>query len=91
MRAKRRPYIPVTLSQRLLPDIHRQMEAVKCLHERDGAAGFAGVFLPAQLGRKYRNAAREFPCSPARRPPRFPSATSVDLPGGEPDAHRADW
>lgn len=44
----------------LLPAIRDQLEAVRRLHQADLAAGYAGVFLPGQLEKKYRNAAREF-------------------------------
>ena len=50
----------VPLPKRLLPEIHEQMGAIKALHERDLAAGYAGTFLPKQLEKKYRNAPREF-------------------------------
>ncbi len=36
------------------------MGAVKALHKRDLAAGYAGTFLQKQLEKKYRNAPREF-------------------------------
>ncbi len=50
----------VPLPATIAPDIRRQMETVRQLHQRDLKAGYAGVFLPRQLEKKYRNAAREF-------------------------------
>lgn len=50
----------VPLPERALPDIRVQMEHVRRLHGQDLAAGYAGVFLPRQLERKYKNAAREW-------------------------------
>ena len=50
----------VPLPKKILPEIRAQMERVKRLHKEDMAKGFEGTFLPKQLGRKYRNAAREF-------------------------------
>lgn len=50
----------VPLPVRALPEIREQMERVRRVHGEDLAAGYAGVFLPRQLERKYRNAAREF-------------------------------
>ena len=43
----------------MLPEIREQIEAVHRVHE-DLAVGYAGVFLPRQLDKNYRNAAREF-------------------------------
>jgi site-specific recombinase XerD len=43
-----------------LPDIREQMEIVRRLHASDLAEGSAGVFLPRQLEKKYKNAAREY-------------------------------
>jgi integron integrase len=65
----------------VLPDMARgmleqQVAAVHRLHERDTAAGLAGVFLPHALERKYPNAGRElswqwlFPSRQAARDPR---------------------
>lgn len=50
----------VPLPKRILPEIRAQMEVVRRLHKEDMAAGYAGTFLPKQLEKKYRNAAREF-------------------------------
>ena len=50
----------VPLPARMLPEIREQIEAVRRVHKEDLAVGYAGVFLPRQLDKKYRNAAREF-------------------------------
>ena len=50
----------VPLPARALPEIREQMGLVRRLHAQDLAAGYAGVFLPRQLEKKYKNAAREF-------------------------------
>jgi integron integrase len=50
----------VPLPERALPEIREQMDAVRRVHQQDLAAGYAGTFLPKQLEKKYRNAAREF-------------------------------
>ncbi|MCP5516382.1 MAG: integron integrase [Verrucomicrobiales bacterium] len=50
----------VPLPARILPDIREQLEEVRRIHRGDMKAGTAGVFLPGQLERKYKNAAREF-------------------------------
>jgi integrase len=50
----------VPLPSRALPEIQAQMEKVGRLHVRDLSEGYAGVFLPRQLAKKYKNAAREY-------------------------------
>jgi integron integrase len=50
----------VPLPARALPEIRQQIENVRRLHTQDLREGYAGVFLPRQLERKYKNAAREF-------------------------------
>lgn len=50
----------VPLPQSLMPALKQQLQKVAALHEADLKAGCAGVFLPNQLGRKYKNAAKEF-------------------------------
>jgi len=50
----------VPLPSRALPEIQAQMEKVRRLHVRDLSDGYAGVFLPRQLSKKYKNAAREY-------------------------------
>src|SRR5262249_12084627 len=50
----------VPLPARALPEIHQQVENVRRLRTQDMAQNYAGVFLPRQLDKKYKNAAREF-------------------------------
>src|ERR1019366_7535508 len=50
----------VPLPARALPEIREQMDLVRRLHAQDLAAGYAGVFLPRQLEKKYKNSTREF-------------------------------
>lgn len=50
----------VPLPARALPAIREQVDFVRRLHAQDLAAGYAGTFLPRQLEKKYKNAAREF-------------------------------
>src|SRR5581483_10867615 len=50
----------VPLPARALPEIRKQMEHVRRVHAQDLAEGYAGVFLPRQLEKKYKNAAREY-------------------------------
>ncbi len=50
----------VPLPKMLLPRIRKQFERVDALRREDLAQGYAGVFLPRQLDKKYPNAGREF-------------------------------
>jgi integrase len=50
----------VPLPGRALQEIREQMDRVRRLHAEDLAADYAGVFLPRQLDKKYKNAGREF-------------------------------
>jgi integron integrase len=50
----------VPLPARALPEIREQMDFVRRLHAQDLGAGYAGTFLPRQLEKKYKNAAKEF-------------------------------
>ena len=50
----------VPLPQSLIPALKQQLQKVSALYEADLKIDYAGVFLPDQLGRKYKNAAREF-------------------------------
>ena len=50
----------VPLPESIMDDIQARFKYVSELLENDMARGAAGVFLPNQLGRKYKNAAREF-------------------------------
>ena len=42
------------------PEMRRQLEKVKLLHDEDLAQGYGGVYLPEALARKYPHAAQEF-------------------------------
>jgi integron integrase len=44
----------------LVSDLQKQLQKVVVTHEADLKAKFSGTFLPDQLGRKYKNAAKEF-------------------------------
>jgi integron integrase len=50
----------VPLPQRLIPKLRTQLEVVSKLHDKDLAAGYAGVFLVDSLEKKYPAAAKEF-------------------------------
>jgi integron integrase len=50
----------VPLPETVIPELRRQIERVRLLHEEDLAAGYGEVYLPDALERKYPNAAREF-------------------------------
>jgi integrase len=50
----------VPIPQISVPDLKRQLQKVVEVHEADLKAKYAGTFLPNQLERKYKNAAREF-------------------------------
>ncbi len=70
----------VPLPETVIPDLRRQIERVRLLHEEDLAAGYGEVYLPYALAQKYPGAARElawqylFPASHLSRDPRPPSA-----------------
>lgn len=69
----------VPLPATVLPDLRRQIERVRLLHEEDLAAGYGEVYLPYALAEKYPHAARElgwqylFPASRLAVDPRPPS------------------
>lgn len=50
----------VPLPQSLMPTLKQQLQKIATLHEADLKINYAGVFLPDQLGNKYKNAAKEF-------------------------------
>ncbi len=50
----------VPLPETVIPELRRQIERVRLLHEEDLAAGYGEVHLPYALAEKYPNAAREF-------------------------------
>ena len=67
----RRTVLPASLREAL----RRQVEDVRVVHARDVAGGFAGVYLPHALARKYPNAPLELAWAyvfPARRRGRDP-------------------
>ncbi|MEJ5240068.1 MAG: integron integrase [Anaerolineales bacterium] len=49
----------VPLPEAVIPDLRRQIERVRLLHEEDLAAGYGEVYLPYALAEKYPNASRE--------------------------------
>ena len=48
------------LPNALVPVLKGQIETVKLLHQEDLESGYAGVFLPDVLAKKYKSAARDF-------------------------------
>ena len=50
----------VPLPESIIPEIHEHFTQLAKLHQLDLEKGYAGVFLPAQLEKKYRNAPKEF-------------------------------
>jgi len=50
----------VPIPQTLAPALKQQLQKVATVYEADMRAKFAGTFLPDQLERKYKNAAKEF-------------------------------
>ncbi|MFO7751940.1 MAG: integron integrase [Desulfobacteraceae bacterium] len=50
----------VILPESIKPDLFRQIESVRSIHEKDLENGFGEVYLPEALARKYRGAAKEF-------------------------------
>ncbi len=83
----------VPLPETIIPDLRRQIERVRLLHEEDLAAGHGEVYLPYALAEKYPNAARElawqylFPASQLSRNPHPPSPSGRGA-GGEGKIHR---
>lgn len=65
----------VPLPETVIPDLKRQIERVRLLHEEDLAAGYGAVYLPYALAEKYPNDARQlawqylFPASQRSRDP----------------------
>lgn len=49
----------VPLPEAIMPELKAQIERVKALHEKDLAAGYAGVFLDDAVEKKYPNAPKE--------------------------------
>ena len=50
----------VPIPQSIVPELQKQLQHVVGIHEADLKAKFSGTFLPGQLDRKYKNAAKEF-------------------------------
>jgi len=57
-KGKKDPTVP--LSQTLVPALKQQLRKVSEVYEADMRAKYADTFLPDQLERKYKNAAKEF-------------------------------
>jgi len=76
----------VPLPEAVIPQLRRQIEWVRLLHEEDLAAGDGEVYLPYALEKKYPNAAREFIWQYLFPAPR----RSVDPRSGKERRHHAD-
>ncbi len=50
----------VPIPESIVEELKRQLQKVAITHEADLKAKFSGTFLPDQLDRKYKNAAKEF-------------------------------
>ena len=50
----------VPIPQSIVPELHRQLQKTTALYEADLKTNFSGVFLPDQLDKKYKNAAKEY-------------------------------
>lgn len=50
----------VPLPETVIPELRRQIERGRLLHQEDRAAGYREVYLPYALAEKYPHAAREF-------------------------------
>ena len=50
----------VPIPQSIVPNLQKQLQKVVAVHEADLKTKFSGTFLPGQLDRKYKNAAKEF-------------------------------
>jgi integrase len=76
----------VPLPETVIPELRRQIERVRLLHEEDLAARYGEVDLPDALERKYPHAARGFIWQDL-----FPAAQrSVDLRSGKVRRHHMD-
>ena len=47
------------LPDSVIPELNAQVERIRELHRQDLEAGFGGVYMPAALARKYKNASKE--------------------------------
>lgn len=50
----------VPIPQSIVPELQKQLQKTTELYEADLKAKFSGVFLPGQLEKKYKNAAKEY-------------------------------
>ncbi|MBE9525853.1 MAG: integron integrase [Proteobacteria bacterium] len=50
----------VPIPQSIVPELQRQLQKTTSLYEADLKANYAGVFLPDQLEKKYKNAPKEY-------------------------------
>ena len=50
----------VPIPQSIVPDLQKQLLKVAATHDADLKTKYSGTFLPDQLDRKYKNAAKEF-------------------------------
>lgn len=50
----------VPLPETIIPELRKQIEFVRGIHQRDLARNYDGVFLMNSLDRKYKNAAKDF-------------------------------
>lgn len=50
----------VPIPQRIVPELQKQMDLVRRIHDEDRKNGYSGVFLEDQLVKKYPNAAKDF-------------------------------
>ncbi|MEE9345874.1 MAG: tyrosine-type recombinase/integrase, partial [Methylococcales bacterium] len=50
----------VPIPQSIVPGLKRQLQKVMAVHDADLKQNFSGTFLPDQLDRKYKNAAKEY-------------------------------
>ena len=50
----------VPIPQSIVPELQRQLQKTTSLYEADLIENFAGVFLPDQLEKKYKNAPKEY-------------------------------
>ncbi len=74
------------LPDSIIPDLRRQIERVRLLHEEDLSAGFGEVYLPTALENKYPNASRELAWQYL-----FPSPNrSLDRRSGKERRHHLD-
>ncbi len=50
----------VPIPQSIVSELQKQLQKVAIIHQADLKANYSGTFLPDQLDRKYKNAAKEF-------------------------------